>query len=1279
MSQYRIRVWETEDGLPVNSVHAIAQDPRGYLWLGLEEGVVRFDGVRMKVFSPENVEVMKSPLVQDLAVSRDGTVWIGTAAGLLAVVDDAFVRVSGGDLREDEPIRCLAPSGDDGVWIGTEGRLLRLSDRAGSAEAIEGLPESSVRALAAGRNGALWIGTQDAAWVRRAGELEPVLPTADGPLAPVSSIFQDDAGVVWLATNGDGLLAVHDGRVRRFSRDDGLPTDNVLAVTGDANGNVWAGTNGDGLVRITGDELQTLTSENGLSGDLIRALLEDRQGNLWVGTMGGGLTQIADTPFVSWSREDGLASDLVLPILATSDGAIWLGGDNGVSRLRDGRVERFGGADGVPHTVVLALAETFDGAVWAGTAGGGLARLENGAFEVLAGSHELGTDLITALLVRRDGGLLVGTHHGGLWERTGERFERLGPEGWLTSEGIFSLAEGSSGAIWVSGQRSGLFVLPPDGGAPQRVAPEVIGTAAPGLSIVEVAPGRVVIGTGGAGLVLVDGEQVQVCSKAQGLPGDVAMNVQLDGEGWLWAGTHRGVLRIRLTQLMKCFAGEVQQVTPDLFTTTDGLADTECNSGFHPDGAQSPDGRLWFPTAGGASVVDPSSLARDQASVMAVIEGVYSNGTDRSPQSTVVLPLGERSVQIRYTALDLYAPERLEFSYTLDGFDDGWVAAGQRRTAYYTNLPPGQYIFRVRAGDPWRGASVHEARVALRIPGRFYESIVFQVLSALAIGGLGFLVARRRIRGLQERQSELEGLVREREAAEAALRESEARFRDLFENANDLIFTLDPEGRITRCNREAQRAVGESSDRMIGAPFLDVVDERFRETGKTLLDRTLTCGSSEQGRLELLSASGERVVIELKTRPIVAEGVVVGLQGIGRDVGDRERLEAELRHAQKMEAVGRLAGGVAHDFNNVLAGIMGQCELLMLKRQDDELVRQRLGAVLAASERAAVMVRRLLAFSRREATVPEVLDVNEFVRQSEGMVEGFLNEDTELAVDCAAEPLWVVVDPSQLEQVLMNLVINARDAMPDGGQLRIQTRRTEAPTGRTEGDRSRWSAGCVTLEVADTGVGMDPATAEHVFEPFFTTKPAGKGTGLGLSTVYAIVQRTGGTISVRTKPEEGSCFTVELPAASPQASADSIGVEEKALPTFEGVVLVVEDTDSVRASVVEMVRSLGGDVIAADGPEAARRHVALRDDIDVLLTDVVMPGERGDQLAEELLKERPVLGVVLMTGYATQIAVSASEHGRSFELLHKPFNLATLSAALRRAQARAEDHDRSGA
>jgi nitrogen-specific signal transduction histidine kinase len=378
-----------------------------------------------------------------------------------------------------------------------------------------------------------------------------------------------------------------------------------------------------------------------------------------------------------------------------------------------------------------------------------------------------------------------------------------------------------------------------------------------------------------------------------------------------------------------------------------------------------------------------------------------------------------------------------------------------------------------------------------------------------------------------------------------------------------------------------------------------------------------------------------------------------------RDITQRLNLEAQLRHAQKMEAVGSLAGGVAHDFNNLLTAIMGHSSLLLTRMGEGDPLREDVAEIHRASERAALLTRQLLSFSRQQLIEPRVLDLNRVVRSMEQMLSRTLGETIRVVLDAAPAPLWIRADAGELEQVMLNLAINARDAMPEGGTLHLQTApaRIEAEETRLElraGDFAR-------LSFRDDGMGMDRETRLRIFDPFFTTKALGRGTGLGLSAVYGIMKQSGGAIAVESEPGQGARFDLYFPSvASEPERVEAVGAAG-APPRGRGRVLLVEDEDMVRDLLREALSSAGFDVIAAShGPEAIETLERDGAPIDLLVTDVVMPRMSGPELARRLGEQRDGLRVLFISGYTADELSNRVSFERGTGFLQKPFSPPTL-------------------
>lgn len=507
----------------------------------------------------------------------------------------------------------------------------------------------------------------------------------------------------------------------------------------------------------------------------------------------------------------------------------------------------------------------------------------------------------------------------------------------------------------------------------------------------------------------------------------------------------------------------------------------------------------------------------------------------------------------------------------------------------------------------------------------------------------------------------------ERHRAQEALRKSEERYRDLFENANDIIYTRDMQGYITSVNKKVELITGLPRECLIGRHINDIVAPeylgRIQQALALKLDGTLPQTIFE---VEAIKPDGERIPLEISSRLLYEDDQPVGVQGIARDIRERRHLEEQLRQAQKMEAIGRLAGGIAHDFNNLLTAILGYSHMIVERLPQHDPIYQDIAEIDKAAQRAAALTRQLLAFSRKQILQPKVLDLNIVVADMEMMLRRLIGEDIELLtrLDPTLQP--IKADPGQLEQVVMNLAVNARDAMPHGGTIRLETSNVSLePPALTVQQAEVPSGTYVQLVVQDTGSGMDKETLGHIFEPFFSTKE--QGTGLGLSTVYGIVKQSGGHIWASSAPGSGTTVTIILPQVhEPQFSA---GIEKQGVSAQTGseTILLVEDDEAVRHLILHVLRRSGYMTLEARN---AREAIALcaqyPQSIHLMVTDVVMPGMSGRELAEHMFGSRPEMRVLYISGYAADRALSTQglALGQT-PFLQKPFTPQAFAYKLR--------------
>jgi two-component system, cell cycle sensor histidine kinase and response regulator CckA len=506
-------------------------------------------------------------------------------------------------------------------------------------------------------------------------------------------------------------------------------------------------------------------------------------------------------------------------------------------------------------------------------------------------------------------------------------------------------------------------------------------------------------------------------------------------------------------------------------------------------------------------------------------------------------------------------------------------------------------------------------------------------------------------------------LVAERTAElRRAWEASEARFRALIENSADVVAVVDANAAITFISASVERELGYTVDEVMGAIGFGFAHEddapRLRQqffesvtTGTDVLPETFRARHRDGSWRNL-----EGVGVNMLDDPAVS-GIVYTL----RDVTAQHQLQLRLQQAERLEAVGQLAGGIAHDFNNILLVIRGYSSVLRGALSDPQLVAD-VDEIASAADRAAELTRQLLAFSRRQVMQPELVDVSEVVRGMEKLLHRSIREDVEMRLEVPGTPMHVLADSGQMEQVLLNLVVNARDAMPDGGALVL--RAGQVCLESSERISPALEPGeYVALSISDTGSGISPDDLPRIFEPFFTTKSDGLGTGLGLSTVYGIVAQSGGGIEVRSEPGAGTTFVVYLPTEDEPGDEKSREAVVLRLPAGSETVLLVEDEEPVRELVRRVLEDVGYHVLAASRPSEAQR-LAAESEIDLLLTDVVMPEMSGYELATRVRLARPDAHTLFMSGYAHK-ALGDTARLPGGELLRKPFSPEELTAAVR--------------
>jgi len=741
MSQYVHNAWSTNEGLPQDSVNAIVQTGDGYLWIATQEGLARFDGVGFTVFDSSDTRGVVGNFVYSLLADGDGSLWIGAGGVLLRYRGGTFQRFDERNGLADVSGRHFAKDAAGNLWIGhasegaTGGKgLARFKDGKGRVFTMkDGLSSDQVYPVLVTRDGNLWIGTGAGLDLLKAGKITNF--ALSGTL--IRALCEDRQGNLWIGTP-HGLSRMKDGAITTFTTRDGLSDDSILAIHEDRDGQIWIGT-GRGLNRVRDGRIEAVAIA-GLANDAVFALFEDREGSLWIGTHAGGLHRLRDGKFAMLGAPEGLAGDSAGSILQDRTGRIWIGHvPGGLNVLDKGTLKTYTKADGLSGENIRALYEDRAGVIWAGTSNG-LDRLKDGRFSSFA---YFGT--VLSIFEDAAGALWVGTTSG-LFRSKNSVIEAITLDHRPLKASIRFIYQDRTGRLWAGGSfglarfENGTLV-PLRIGALNRIDINL-------QSIREDVDGTLWIGTWSQGLQRLKDGRLTTFTTANGLYDDVAWSILEDDAGNLWMGSNRGIYRVSRAQLNAFAEGKIKAVTSTVFGTADGMRKRETNAGS-PAAIRSRDGRLWFATTAGAAVVDPKSMPINRVPPPVVLEEVIADGKRVAENSS--LPPGTTSIEFHYAGLSFVSPEKVKYRYKLEGFSNEWVEAGTRRTAYYTNIAPGSYRFRVIAANDDGVWNERGAGFAFRLRPYLYQTPWFFALAVIGLMLLGVALNTLRIRQLRIR------------------------------------------------------------------------------------------------------------------------------------------------------------------------------------------------------------------------------------------------------------------------------------------------------------------------------------------------------------------------------------------------------------------------------------------------------------------------------------------------------------------------------------------------
>ena len=759
--RYTVDRWNQADGLPQNTVVDIIQTRDGYLWAATLEGFVRFDGVRFEVFNRRRLKALKSNHIRVLYEDREENLWVGC-------IGSGLIRITAGEATHFT------------------------------------LANPNITALCQDRNGGMWVGHQEGITFIRDDKLTLYSPSKILPVNVVRTIQQDRQGNVWFGTDGDGLFRFTDGHFFQYTTADGLPDDRVLALQHDGHGGIWGGTNGGGvfhikqdtitsydfgtryrnsvytlfldfdetvwigtlgggLIHLRGREFSVYTNREGLSHNLVYAVYRDREHSLWIGLAGGGLNRIRQTDLKHYSRSDGLPHDIVYSVIPDPDGSIWAGTfGGGICHIKNGEFTTYTTEQGLVGNMIYGFFRDNDNSLWIASISG-LSHFQNGAFTNYTDKEGLSHKSVFAVQRDARGKLWIATIGGGLNKFENNQFSAYTIEDGLSSNYVTELYPDHDGSLWV-GTSDGLnhfkdgtiTVYKEEQGLSQNYIADII----------RDEQGVMWIGTRGGGLCRFKDGRFNAVTSVHGLYDDVVMVIIDDGLGNFWMSSNNGIFRVSKKQLRQVCDGKINSVTCRSYNEEDGMKNRECNSG-PPAGGKTKDGQLLFPTMTGLVSIDPSKLSDNSLPPPVVVEKITVDGQAISApffnkQNMLNFSPGKDRFEISYAGLSYLVPGRVRFKIRLVGYDSKWQDVGTRRTAYYTNLPPDDYVFRVTACNSHGVWNRTGASLRFTLRPWFYQNSWFWALLLLILVAGSYSVYRLRVRQLKLRESELKALVEKR-------------------------------------------------------------------------------------------------------------------------------------------------------------------------------------------------------------------------------------------------------------------------------------------------------------------------------------------------------------------------------------------------------------------------------------------------------------------------------------------------------------------------------------
>ncbi len=1175
--------WDTEDGLPHNSVKQIFQSRDGYIWVGTMQGLARFDGLTFTVFTQHNTPSFPNNQITSFAETADGSLWIGTSLGLARYKNGRFTSFGKADGLKSATVNALCVALDGSLWIGgREGVTRWVGEKFINDIDLSGYDMIALRAITRDRHDAMWIAAGSDALRYVDGRFTHFGRAEGLPAKPLQMLRETADGRMLAATQG-GVFRLEGERFVGFEQNQSLSSQRVGAAVPDRVGNLWIGSV-NGLDRAVNGAVTPYTDRAGNKLGVVDAVLEDREGCLWLGTS-TGLYRLTDRRGYSLSAEDGLTGTLATSVQQTRDGALWVATwAGGVHRFQNGTMKHFSLGAPLSHETVTTIYEAPDGTMWLGTRGSSLDRLEDGRATTFVYQPGVATSRpVTALHAEAGGELLIGISKRGLLELRDGKITPVPEAADLAAATVWSIVRWRDGRL-VIGTSVGLYERGSDRRW-QKLALRGLPQSIVARAFLEQDDGTLWIATEGHGLVRWAKGAMRAYDSRVGMVDDTLFSIVSDERGSLWVSSARGLARIQLSDLAEIDRGGAPRLNLLTFGRGDGLLNGSTSGTGSPAAARLTDGRIVTATDIGVAVITPASLQINRQPPTVVIEQVMVDDEPLTPGASITIPPGLNRLEIRYTALSLAVPQRLRFRYQLEGSDPRWVEAVHERSARYTHLTPGTYTFRVQACNSDGVWSETSAALAITLQPHFYETTWFKFAGAvLCLLGLAGLIGWR-LRILRQRQfalaranAELDQRVRERtrqlSLSNEELQHRESLFRLIFEHAPlGISWHRTDLGPQYHCNAAFRQILDLPAETLPDNTLLRSLTHPADAGRHAELEADIQLGRADRYAIEqrFVRKDGREVWGALAAAVVRdPRGKIIQVIGLLEDITARKAAERELTNThQRLMDASRLAGmaevatGVLHNVGNVLNSVNVSATVLADRVRASkigglaklgELLRTHesdLGTFFTQDPRGRVvpgfiatlnthltaeqgeMLAELRSLQKNIEHIKDIVAMQQSHAKISGLTEVVAaSELVEDAVRMSA-PALVRHGVTVIREFQAQVSVNVEKHKVLQILVNLITNAKHACADAAGPDKRmtlRISAarGRVKIAISDNGVGIPAENLTRIFHHGFTTRKNGHGFGLHNGALAA--KELGGALTVDSEgPGRGATFTLELP------------------------------------------------------------------------------------------------------------------------------------------------------